>query len=81
MKMNRQSRRRREAPPTPTPYAGPTRCLRCDTAFESWDCRQNRICPGCREAMAEQPSEEPAFTFDLSSLRAAHRAACRRRAE
>jgi hypothetical protein len=79
--MSRKSRCRREPPPTPNPYAGPTRCLRCDTAFESWDRRQNRLCPGCREAMAEQPSEEPAFTFDLPTLRAAHRAAFRRRAE
>jgi hypothetical protein len=79
--MNRQPRRRREPPPKPNPYAGPTRCLRCDTAFESWDRRHNRICPRCQEAMAEQPSEEPSFTFDLPTLRAAHRSAFRRRAE
>jgi hypothetical protein len=79
--MNRQPRRRRELPPKPSPYAGPTSCLRCDSAFESWDRRHNRLCPGCRETMAEQPSEEPSFTLDLPSLKAAHRSAFRRRAE
>jgi hypothetical protein len=79
--MSRQSGRLREPPPKLSPYAGPTSCLRCDTAFESWDRRQNRICPRCREAMAEQPSDEPSATLDLPSLRAAHWSASRRRAE
>jgi hypothetical protein len=50
---------RRQKPPTPTSYAGPTTCLRCDARFESWDRRQNRLCEGCREAIEEQPSDEP----------------------
>jgi hypothetical protein len=79
--MSRKSGRLREPPPKPSPYAGSTSCLRCDAAFESWDRRHNRICPGCREAMAEQPSEEPSATLDLSTLRAAHRSAFRRRTE
>jgi predicted amidophosphoribosyltransferase len=78
--MSRQSGRLREPLPTPSPYAGPTRCLRCDAAFESWDRRHNRICPRCREAMAEQPSDEPSATIDRPALRAAHMSAFRRRA-
>jgi hypothetical protein len=48
-------------------YAGPTTCLRCDAGFESWDRRQNRLCPRCREAIAAQPSDEP--QYDLLMLR------------
>jgi hypothetical protein len=40
-------------------YAGLITCLRCDEIFESWDRRQNRLCPSCREAIAAQPSDEP----------------------
>jgi hypothetical protein len=45
--------------PTPTAYAGPTTCLRCDKPFQSWDRRQNRLCTPCRDAIAEGASEEP----------------------
>jgi hypothetical protein len=42
----------------PNAYAGPTACLRCDDTFESWDRRQNRLCPKCRVAIAAGPSDE-----------------------
>jgi predicted amidophosphoribosyltransferase len=45
--------------PTPTAYAGPTACLRCEKTFERWDRRQNRLCPSCRHALDQEPSEEP----------------------
>jgi predicted amidophosphoribosyltransferase len=63
--MSRNSPRLREPSPKPSSYAGPTICLRCDRAFESWDRRQNRLCPSCREAMAEQASDEPSSTIEL----------------
>lgn len=28
---------------------GKTTCLRCDKVFDSWDVRNNRICPDCKE--------------------------------
>jgi hypothetical protein len=65
--MNRQPPRRHETPPTRNPYMGPITCLRCDRMFLSWDRRQNRLCPGCHEAIAEEPSEEP--TYDVSPRR------------
>jgi hypothetical protein len=46
---------------TPAPrvsYAGPTTCLRCDQRFRSWDRRQNRLCPRCRQVLSTQPSAE-----------------------
>jgi hypothetical protein len=46
---------------TPAPrvsYAGPTTCLRCDERFRSWDRRQNRLCPHCRQVLHTQPSDE-----------------------
>jgi hypothetical protein len=46
-------------PPKHSPYAGQVTCLRCDKEFWSWDRRQNRLCVYCREAIEEQPSEEP----------------------
>src|ERR671919_159665 len=55
--MSRQSPRRREKPPKRTRYAGPTSCLRCDTVFESWDRRQNRLCPSCRQMIETQSSD------------------------
>jgi hypothetical protein len=39
-------------------YAGRTTCLRCDQLFHSWDRRQNRLCPRCRQALTTQPSDE-----------------------
>jgi hypothetical protein len=48
-------------PIKPTPYAGRTVCLRCDDVFESWDRRQNRLCPQCQQAIAVQPSDEPTY--------------------
>ena len=45
-------------PRTPSAYAGPTTCLRCEAVFESWDRRQNRLCQPCHEAMAQEPSDE-----------------------
>jgi hypothetical protein len=46
-----------------TVYAGFTTCLRCDIVFESWDRRQNRLCEACRQAIEEQPSDEPSHTI------------------
>ena len=57
----------RQKSPKPTAYAGPTTCLRCDETFKSWDRRQNRLCPDCCEAIAEEPSEEP--SYDLPTRR------------
>jgi len=34
----------------PSPYARRVACRRCDTAFQSWDVRQNRLCPQCNES-------------------------------
>jgi predicted nucleic acid-binding Zn-ribbon protein len=72
--MRRRSGRLREPPPKPSPYAGRTTCLRCDRAFESWDRRQNRLCPNCRDYLREEPSDEPA-SIDRPALRAARRSA------
>ena len=48
-----------DEPPAPrVSYAGPTTCLRCDHPFQSWDRRQNRLCPTCRQALTAQPSDE-----------------------
>jgi hypothetical protein len=60
--MSRQPARRRQKP-QPTPYAGLTSCLRCDTVFESWDRRQNRLCDTCRQAIEAQPSDEPSHAI------------------
>jgi hypothetical protein len=57
--MSRQPPRRYEKPQKPGPYAGPTMCLRCDAVFQSWDRRQNRLCPSCREAIEAELSDEP----------------------
>jgi hypothetical protein len=62
--MSRRPPRRYEKPQKPGPYGGPTTCLRCDKTFESWDRRQNRLCPGCREAIEADPSEEPSYDLD-----------------
>jgi hypothetical protein len=59
----------RRKPNKSTAYAGPTTCLRCDIVFESWDRRQNRLCPSCRQAIAEQPSEEPSYPISKSNRR------------
>jgi hypothetical protein len=67
--MSRHTPRRRQPPPKPTAYAGPTTCLRCDDVFESWDRRQNRLCPHCLEASEEQPSDEPSYRPLLSRRR------------
>ena len=64
--MSRQPPRRREKPPQRTTYAGLTTCLRCDRVFESWDRRQNRLCDACRQTIAEQPSDEPAYPIATS---------------
>ena len=64
--MSRQPPRRREKPPKRTRYAGPTSCLRCDTVFESWDRRQNRLCLSCRHMIEAQPSDEPSYTLSRS---------------
>jgi hypothetical protein len=55
--------------PKPNPYAGRTTCLRCDRAFESWDRRQNRLCPRCLEYLREEPSDEPSYTIKRSTRR------------
>jgi hypothetical protein len=59
--MSRRPPRRRRKPPKATVYAGPITCLRCDDVFESWDRRQNRLCPRCQQAIEEQPSDEPSY--------------------
>ncbi len=46
---------------TYSPYAGPTTCLRCDERFDSWDVRQNRLCPRCHQALDEQVPEDPPY--------------------
>lgn len=46
-------------PPKHSPYAGLIPCLRCDQEFRSWDRRQNRLCPRCRDTLVQEPSEEP----------------------
>jgi hypothetical protein len=48
-------------PPKDNPFAGLTTCLRCDRKFDSWDRRHNRICPSCKEELAERPSPEPSY--------------------
>ena len=59
----------RKKPRTRSKYAGPTTCLRCDVVFQSWDRRQNRLCDACRQAIAEQPSEEPSYRLTKSQGR------------
>jgi predicted amidophosphoribosyltransferase len=49
--------------PKPNAYAGPTTCLRCGKTFQSWDRRQNRLCPHCQNALDQEPSEEPRPPF------------------
>jgi predicted amidophosphoribosyltransferase len=49
--------------PKPSVYAGPTTCLRCEETFQSWDRRQNRLCPRCRHELDQVPSEEPHLRF------------------
>jgi hypothetical protein len=64
--MSRQPPRRREKPPKRTTYAGLTTCLRCDNVFESWDRRQNCLCPSCRQRIEAQPPDEPSHSFPKS---------------
>jgi hypothetical protein len=45
--------------PKHSPYAGSTTCLRCDHEFWSWDRRQNRLCPRCKNELDQEPSPEP----------------------
>jgi PHP family Zn ribbon phosphoesterase len=59
--MSQRPGRHHEKPPKLGPYAGQTTCLRCEKTFQSWDRRQNRLCPNCREAIAAEPSEEPSY--------------------
>jgi hypothetical protein len=65
--MSEEPPRRKRAPRrrkvVGTVYAGLTTCLRCDSVFESWDRRQNRLCDVCRQAIEEQPSDEPSHTI------------------
>jgi hypothetical protein len=57
----RKARHRRV--PQDSAYAGPVTCLRCDHEFQSWDRRQNRLCPSCLEAIGREPSEEPRASY------------------
>jgi hypothetical protein len=57
--MSEHPRRQSDPPPQRRSHAGLTFCLRCDQLFYSWDRRQNRLCDACREALKDQPSEEP----------------------
>jgi hypothetical protein len=50
-----------QKPPTRTRYAGPTTCLRCDETFDSWDRRQNRLCPCCLQAIEEGASDGASY--------------------
>jgi predicted amidophosphoribosyltransferase len=52
-----------QKPPKPTRYAGLTMCLRCDREFQSWDRRQNRLCPHCLQAIKEEASDEPSYSL------------------
>jgi predicted amidophosphoribosyltransferase len=52
-----------QKPQKPTRYAGPTLCLRCDREFQSWDRRQNRLCPHCLQAIKEEASDEPSYSL------------------
>jgi hypothetical protein len=54
---------------TPTSYAGPTTCLRCDREFSSWDRRQNRLCPPCLQAIKDEASDEPSYSLPTSLRR------------
>ena len=45
--------------PKGSPYAGHATCLRCEQEFWSWDRRQNRLCPRCKNELDQEPSEEP----------------------
>jgi predicted amidophosphoribosyltransferase len=45
--------------PKDSPYAGDAACLRCDREFQSWDRRQNRLCPRCKNDLDQEPSPEP----------------------
>jgi hypothetical protein len=64
---------RRPKPSKPSPYAGPTTCLRCEKTFESWDRRQNRLCLRCRETIDREPSEEPHLPFRAPTRRGRNR--------
>jgi predicted amidophosphoribosyltransferase len=71
--MSQRPGRHHEKPQKLSPYAGPTTCLRCDKTFESWDRRQNRLCPNCRETIEEQPSDEPSYPVLIPNRRFRHR--------
>jgi hypothetical protein len=60
-RMGQRAAHRKQTPPIPTAYVDLIPCLRCNTPFESWDRRQNRLCDACRQAIEEQPSEEPPY--------------------
>jgi hypothetical protein len=60
--MSRQPPRRRQTAPKPTSYAGSTTWLRCDEVFDSWDRRQNRLCPRCQQAIETHPPGEPPYS-------------------
>jgi hypothetical protein len=49
--------------PKDSPYAGYAACLRCDQEFWSWDRRQNRLRPCCKNELDQEPSEEPRRPF------------------
>jgi predicted amidophosphoribosyltransferase len=61
--MSPQPARRKKNSQKRRSYAGPTICLRCDNVFESWDRRQNRLCPACRQAVETQSSDEPSHSI------------------
>jgi hypothetical protein len=68
---------RRKAPQRRAPkdslYAGPATCLRGEDTFQSWDRRQNRLCPRCRNALDQEPSEERRFPFHQPTRRGRNR--------
>jgi hypothetical protein len=60
--------------PKDSAYAGSVTCLRCDEAFWSWDRRQNRLCPPCRQTIDQEPSaEEPHRLFQPPTPRPRNR--------
>jgi hypothetical protein len=61
MRRSNEYRRRVKPPKKPAAYTGPIPCLRCDKTFQSWDRRQNRVCPACCKVIAAEPSDEPSY--------------------
>jgi hypothetical protein len=62
-----------QSPPKRNPYAGLTTCLRCNREFQSWDRRQNRLCPArSSRSMGRRRNQRPYLTqminFDIHEI-------------